>query len=70
MATILQGLGLEDPDTGEETMSHTPDWIHGGGESDSKPDEARGISMLAVIGWIAAIVVTANLLFVALRFMG
>ena len=51
-------------------MSHTPEWMHGGGDSGPKPDEANGISMLAVIGWIAAIVVTADLLFVAQRYFG
>lgn len=50
-------------------MSYTPEWMHGG-ESDSKPADAPGISMLAVIGWIAAIAVTADLLFVAQRFLG
>lgn len=51
-------------------MSHTPEWMHGGGDSGHRPEETGGISMLAVIGWIAAIVVTADLLFVAQRYFG
>lgn len=50
-------------------MSCTPEWMHGG-ESGSRSEEASGISVLAVIGWITAIVLTADLLFVAQRFLG
>ncbi|MDR3512552.1 MAG: hypothetical protein P4L73_13035 [Caulobacteraceae bacterium] len=50
-------------------MSCTPEWMHGG-EADSKPTDAPSISILTVIGWIAAIAVTADLLFVAQRFLG
>jgi len=50
-------------------MSYTPHW-HDGGETDSKQTPSQDISLLAVIAWIAAIVVTADCLFVAHRFLG
>jgi hypothetical protein len=50
-------------------MSCTPDWMRGG-EADPKPADSNGLSILAVVGWIAAIVVTADCLFVAQRFLG
>lgn len=45
-----------------------PDWLHGvGHEHDGSGSE---VSIVGVVAWIAAMVVAANLLFVAQRFLG
>jgi hypothetical protein len=50
-------------------MSCTPDWVRGG-ETDARPTNSLGLSVFGVIAWIAGIVVIANLLFLAQRFLG
>jgi len=49
-------------------MRATPDWLHGG-EADSTPQDPIGISLLAVIAWIAGIAAIAEVLFVVHQFL-
>ena len=64
VARILQ-FSSERPGRGH--MSCTPDWLHGG-EPEPKPTETGGVTVLGAIAWIAGLVITADLLFVAQRF--
>jgi hypothetical protein len=50
-------------------MSYTPHWLN---EDETGADEGhpREFSLIGVIAWIVAIVVTADCLFVAQRFFG
>jgi hypothetical protein len=50
-------------------MSLTPHWPHDE-QTDEAASDARNISILGVIAWIAAIAVIADLLFVAQRYWG
>jgi hypothetical protein len=49
-------------------MSAIRDGVHGGADNGSSPPP--GFSMMATIAWLAAIVVVADVVFVAQRFWG
>jgi hypothetical protein len=50
-------------------MNTTPDWVRGG-ETGERPTAGLDLSVLGVIAWIAGAVLTADLLFLAERFLG
>jgi hypothetical protein len=50
-------------------MGHTPDWLRGEPDLEHRA-HTGGISMWAVIAWLAAIAITADALFLAQRYIG
>jgi hypothetical protein len=49
-------------------MGSIHDWLRE--DPDARTPEAREITLVGVIGWIAAIVIAANLAFLAQRLLG
>jgi hypothetical protein len=64
---LLSAQAPEGPREG--VMSATPEWLHGGGPEAELVDGPT-VSIVGVIAWIAAIVVIADVLFLAQRFLG